>query len=73
MGLFSWYADRVRATQQLPLREYLIFFTCKVLGGLAVGLLLASYVAQVDWIAVGWTALAASVLISLPLLPRILR
>jgi len=73
MGLIKWYADKIRATQQLPLKQYFLFFLAKVGGGFAIGLLLASYITGVNWIIVGWIVLIASVLISLPVLPKIIK
>ena len=72
MGLIKWYEDMVRATQQLPLKQYFLFFLSKVLGGFAIGLLLASYITGVDWIMVGWIVMLVAILISLPALPRII-
>jgi len=73
MGLIKWYEDMVRATQQLPLKHYLLFFMAKILGGFAIGLLLASYVIGVNWIIVGWVVMLAAILISLPALPKIIK
>ena len=73
MGLIRWYQDRVRATQQLPLKQYFLFFLSKVMGGFAIGLLLASYVTGVNWIMVGWVIMLAAILISLPALPKIFK
>jgi len=71
MGLLKWYWDRVLATQQLPLREYFLFFVAKVFGGFALGLLLASYITGVNWAMTGWVIMLVAVLISIPALPKL--
>jgi len=71
MGLFKWYQDLLRGTQQLPLMQYLLFFVAKVLGGFAFGLLIASYIKGVDWAMAGWVIMFVAVLISIPALPKI--
>jgi hypothetical protein len=73
MRLFDWYWDRVRATQQLPLKHYLLFFLGKVWGAFALGLLVAAYISGVDWATVGWIVLLAAFLIATPALPKILK
>ena len=73
MDWIRWYEDRVQATQQLPLKQYFLFFLSKVMGGFAIGLLLASYVTGVNWIMAGWIVMLAAILISLPALPKIFK
>jgi hypothetical protein len=73
MNLIKWYLDRILATQKLPLKEYFLFFLGKILGGFAIGLLLASYLTEVDWASVGWIVLVVALLISVPAMPKILK
>ncbi|MBU0763073.1 MAG: hypothetical protein KKD39_08615 [Candidatus Altiarchaeota archaeon] len=73
VNLINWYWDKVDATRKLPLKNYFLFFLGKVFGGFALGLLIASYIAGIDWITVGWSILAASLLISLPSIPKIFK
>jgi len=71
MGLFKWYWDLVRTTQQLPLNQYFLFFVSKVFGGFALGLLLASYITGVNWAMAGWIIMLVAVLVSIPALPKL--
>jgi hypothetical protein len=71
MDLFNWYLDKVKMTQQLPIKQYLLFFLGKVFGAFAFGLLLAAYITGVDWATIGWLVLVGSFLIAAPALPRL--
>ncbi len=69
MDLFNWYLDKVKITQQLPIKHYLLFFLGKVFGAFAIGLLLAAYIKGIDWATIGWVVLVGSFLIAVPALP----
>jgi hypothetical protein len=54
MRVFEWYCDKVRRVQQLQLRDFFLFLLAKVWSGVAIGILMASYVTGINWVVVGW-------------------
>jgi hypothetical protein len=73
MKVFDWYCGRVRRVQQLSLRGFFLFLLAKVWGGVAIGILMASYISGINWVAIGWGLAVVSILLSLPVLPKIFR
>jgi len=73
MDILNWYWGRVRATQQLPLKDYFVFFLSKIIGGFAVGLLMASYFKGIDLTLMGWGILTIAFVIAIPTIPKILK
>jgi hypothetical protein len=71
MNILSWYLEKAKVTQALPLRDYLLFFFGKVGGSFALGLLVASLISGVNWVVVGIVVFIVSFLISIPALPKL--
>ena len=68
MGLIKWYADKVEKIKRLDTPMFILFVSVKVLGGLAIGIIIAPYVGNIGW----WVLLAALVL-SIPVLSKIFK
>lgn len=68
MGLMGWYANRVERIKRLDTPAFILFVSMKVLGGLAIGIIIAPYVGNI-----GWWVLLAAFLLSIPILPKIFK
>ena len=65
MGWYMKMAERVKA---LDTPMFMLFVFAKGLGGMAIGIIIAPYVGNI-----GWWALVAAVIISIPLMLRIFK
>lgn len=68
MGIVSWYADKVGKIKRLETPWFVAFVALKVLGGVAIGIIIAPYVGNV-----GWWVLLAAILLSIPLMPKLFK
>jgi len=64
----GWYIDRVRKVKGLDDPMFVLFVFSKVLGGVAIGILIAPYVGTV-----GWWVLAAAIIVAIPVLPKLFK
>jgi len=62
----GWYMDTVGKVKRLETPFFILYVTAKVLGGVAIGILIAPYVGRIGW----WVMLAA-VVISIPVMRKI--
>ena len=58
----SWFSDTVKKLRQVPNPYFFLFITGKVLGGVGIGVLLATWLPIWTW----WIFIAAAVAISIP-------
>ncbi|MDQ7825217.1 MAG: hypothetical protein RDV48_20615 [Candidatus Eremiobacteraeota bacterium] len=64
----GWYIKMVDKLKALDTPMFLLFVSAKVLGGLAIGIMIAPYVGRIGW----WVMLAA-VIISIPVMIKIFK
>ncbi|MHC9540751.1 MAG: hypothetical protein AB9903_14700 [Vulcanimicrobiota bacterium] len=64
----GWYIKMVEKLKALDTPMFLLFVCAKVLGGLAIGIIIAPYVGRI-----GWWVLCAAVIISIPVMIRIFK
>lgn len=68
MGIVKWYADRIEKIRKLDTPSFVLFVSMKVLGGVAIGIIIAPYVGNI-----GWWVLLAAILLSIPLMIKIFK
>lgn len=68
MGIVGWYMSMINKVKGLDTPTFILFVLAKVLGGLAIGILIAPYVGNI-----GWWALLAAFIISIPVLSKIFK
>ncbi len=68
MGIVSWYAANVEKIKKLDTPSFIMFVSMKVLGGVAIGIIIAPYVGNI-----GWWVLLAAILLSIPLMMKIFK
>lgn len=68
-GIAGWYDKKIEKLRQLSKCQLLLFITVKFLAGVAIGLLLATWLPTWIW----WIFLVIGLLIAIPLYRFILR
>ena len=68
-GIADWYGKKLEKLRQLSKGQLLLFITVKFLAGVAIGLLLATWLPTWIW----WIFLVIGLLIAIPLYRFILR
>ena len=66
MDLFKLWLSKLKNIQELPTKEFLMFFMGKFFGAMAFGILIASYIAWNQWILAGWALMLFAIVFTLP-------
>ena len=61
-GTLSWYSDKVEKLRRLPNPHALLYVTAKVLGGVGIGVLLATWLPTWTW----WIFMIIALIIATP-------
>ena len=59
----SWYSNKIERVKKLSISHFLLFVTVKVLGGIGIGVLLATWLPTWTW----WIFIIVGVLIAIPI------
>jgi len=73
VGIIKWYASKVENLKKLSNLELFLFISSKSLGGMAMGMIIASYVKDVNWFPIGISLFVVAILLGIPSLKTILR
>jgi hypothetical protein len=68
MGIAKWYVDKIDKVKKLDTPMFVLYVGVKSLGAFAIGIIIAPYVGKI-----GWWVLAAALLLSVPILLKVLR
>ncbi len=66
-NIVSWYDKKIEKLRQVPNPHFVLFVGVKVLGGIGIGMLLATWLPTWTW----WIFLAVAVVIAIPLYAKI--
>ncbi len=58
----GWYSNKVEKLKSLPNPHVLLFVTAKVIGGIGIGVLLATWIATWTW----WIFIVIAFIIAIP-------
>ncbi len=64
----GWYGDKIEKLRNLPNPYALLYVTGKVLGGVGIGVLLATWIATWTW----WIFMVVACVIAIPVVLKLL-
>ena len=63
----SWYGEKVEKLNSLPNPYALLYVTAKVVGGIGIGVLLATWIATWTW----WIFMVIACVIAIPVIRKV--
>jgi hypothetical protein len=65
----SYYGDKIEKLKNLPNPYALLYVTAKVIGGIGIGVLLATWIATWTW----WIFIVVAIVVAVPVIWKIFR